>query len=67
MTAEDESFRGFAWEGDPAVAGSIEVVFDGEVFEFLFEPLAGAEPVHGPRDALRAVVIGCEGAEFFKV
>jgi hypothetical protein len=64
MAAEKKGFVGGAGERGPVVAGSIVMMLDGKLLEFLGVPFAGAEPGVGPGDALGSVVVGGEGAEF---
>ena len=66
MAAEEEGFFRGAGESDPVVAGCVVMVFDGDALEFGGEPFAGLKPGVGPGDALRAVFVGSEGAEFFE-
>ena len=66
MAADQQGFRRLAFERDPAIAGGVEVVFDGKVFQFVCEPGARFEPDWSPRHALRSVGIGGEFAQFFQ-
>ena len=66
MAADEQRFFGCAGERDPVVAGGVVVMFDREVAEFLCEPLARFQPGVGPGDALRAVCVAGQGAEFFQ-
>ena len=66
VAAEDEGFFGVAWEGDPAITGGVSMVLDEEAGEFGGQPVAGLEPGVGPGDALGAVFVAGEGAQFFE-
>jgi hypothetical protein len=71
MAAEDEGPGRGAGEGDPGVAGGVEVAGyfgpAGEVREFGGEPVAGLLPGGGEGEALGAVGVGGEGGEFAEV
>jgi len=66
VTAEKETFFGGAGQRGPVVSGRVVVMLDRKLGEFFGEPFAGTEPRVGPGDALGAVFVGGEGAEFFE-
>ena len=67
MAAEDEGSIGSAGESRPGVACGVVVMLDGEALQFGLEPRAGLEPGRAPRDALRSVVVGGQGAELLEI
>ena len=67
MAADQQRFLGFAMERDPAVAGGVEMMLDRELCQLGCEPVARFEPGVGPGEALRAVGVGGELAQFFQV
>ena len=68
MGAEDQGARRCAGEGNPGVAGGVEVVLDvGDGEELRLEPIAGALPGGSEGDALGTVLVAGEGGEFAEV
>ena len=66
MAAKNERARRFAGEGCPAIAGGIEMMFDGQFAELGLKPGACPEPGGSPGKTLGAVLVTSEGAEFFE-
>ena len=66
VAADEQRAIGFAAQGGPEIAGGVGVDFDRQAFELFAQPGAGGDPHLGESDALRAVVIAGEGAEFLE-
>ena len=67
MAADEQGAIGLAAEGGPGIAGGVLVDFGGELFELLAQPGAGGQPGLGERNALRAVVVPGQLAEFLQL
>ena len=66
VPADEQALFRFTAQCRPEISGCIGVAFDREGFEFFLQPRAGFDPHRRERDALRAVVITGEGAEFLE-
>ncbi len=62
MAAKQQRFFRRALQSHPAIARRVEMMFDGQAFQFGFEPGAGFEPSVGPGNTLGAVFIARESA-----
>lgn len=66
MTADEEGFFGLSGQGRPEVAGGVLVNLDGELTELVTKPMTGATPRRGEGNALSAVFVGGESAQFLE-
>ena len=66
MAAEQQRLLRLALQRDPVVAGGVVVLLDRQPCELGGEPFARLQPRIGPGDALRAVFVAGECAEFFQ-
>ena len=57
MTAEQERALRGARQREPLVPGLVDLLLGADGDDLLAQPLAGALPGLGPRDALRAVLV----------
>ena len=66
VAADQQRTLGFAAQGRPEIAGGIGVDFDGQRRELLPQPGARLDPLPREGDALRAVFVGGEAAQFLE-
>src|ERR1700732_1010814 len=67
MAAENERLLRFSLQRHPHVARGIDVTLDRQAVELALEPLARFEPCWSPGNALRAVSIARQLAQFAKI
>src|SRR5581483_2430256 len=67
MAAQYERLLQLAHERDPAISGRIVMVLHRQILDLGLEPLARLEPGIGPCEALRAVFVAGERAQFLQV
>ena len=64
MAAEDQRLLRRTRQRGPAIAGGIVMMLHGQSLDLGLKPFARLEPGIRPRDALRAVVVGGQCAQF---
>ena len=66
MAADEESFFRLTGEGEPEVSRGIRLGGDGKIRHFPFQPFPRLGPCFRESDALGAILIAGEGAEFLE-
>jgi len=66
MPANEQSAIRLAAKRGPKIAGGVGVRFDWQCLKLFSEPRASGDPRRSESDALRAIIIASEGAQFLE-